>query len=113
MEEWCDVRDLVKNLGVVWQLYKLDKLFEDGFDVAKLFGVVGNEVVFVHQTLLLFFVFLFETYNYLLLLLVKLSNELTEPILNISQLHLHQPFKLIPNLSYENPVFIDNSLSVI
>lgn len=48
MEECCDVLDLLQDLSVVRLIDELDKLVENGLDVANFFVVRSYNALFVH-----------------------------------------------------------------
>ena len=69
MKESCDVLDLLKNLWVITDFDKLYKLLKYLLYRAELIGVGTDEILLIHEPLLLFLKFPFEAHENLLFLL--------------------------------------------
>jgi len=113
VQESRDILYLFQNLSIVGNLYKLDKLIKDFFNILELTSVCINQLLLVHQALLLALVLPFKANYDVLLFLLKFANQLAEAILNVTNLNFHKSLEFVTNLPHKHRVFINQTLCVI
>jgi hypothetical protein len=107
VQESRDILYLFQNLCIVGHLNKLDKLIKDLFNILELSSVGIYQLLLVHQTLLFALVLPFKANYDVLLFLLEFANQLTEAILNVTNLNFHQSLELVTDLPHKHRVFIN------
>lgn len=97
---------LFQNLGIVGHLHELDKLIKDLLDILELSSVGIYQLLLVHQALLLALVLPLKANDDVLLFLLEFADQLTEAILNVTDLNFHQSLKLVTDLPHKHRVLI-------
>lgn len=82
-------------------------------DVLELLLVGCHDLVFVHEPLLLSFVLSLKLKDDVLLLLLQLSLQLGEAVLDVVELDLHQSLKLFLDLPQQTLVLVNESVRVV
>lgn len=113
MQEGRDVLNLLQHLSVVGALHEVDEFLEDLLDVVDLLLVAYDDLLLVHEPLLLSLVLALELRHDVSLLLLDLPYQFCKPVLNVVQLDLHESFKLLLHLREQALVVSDEPIGVV
>ena len=92
MQKSSNILHFLQDLCIVGHFNKLDQLFKNLFNILNLSCIAIDQLLLVHESLLLPLVFPLEAYNYILLLFLQFPDQFRKAVLDVAYLDLHESF---------------------